>query len=232
MSWNSDLARHAKSGRERNENLASTSQLWHRNENPHPSIGLAAYRVSPICIKNLNVISLSMSMTMTMTMTMTHSEKSHIRRMKAWPYKQECRGHDPTRKQSVALMRLALLARCALLRTVCSTSSHEMNSKEHVTTHRLLLEWIHEFKSLESSDSEQHNKEVRETKRGRASQGNQEKTHPKRKLASTVAHQSLLSSSNQNFLLWYEEVVLRWCLHKKRRWRGNHVWSRCQRLQE
>ena len=25
----------------------------------------------------------------TMTMTMTHSEKSHIRRMKAWPYKQE-----------------------------------------------------------------------------------------------------------------------------------------------
>ena len=36
--------------------------------------------------------------TMTMTMTMTHSEKSHIRRMKAWPYKQECRGHDTTKK--------------------------------------------------------------------------------------------------------------------------------------
>ena len=33
-----------------------------------------------------------------MTMTMTHSEKSHIRRMKAWPYKQECRGHDLTKK--------------------------------------------------------------------------------------------------------------------------------------
>ena len=32
------------------------------------------------------------------TMTMTHSEKSHIRRMKAWPHKQECRGHDPTEK--------------------------------------------------------------------------------------------------------------------------------------
>ena len=32
-------------------------------------------------------------------MTMTHSEKSHIRRMKAWPYnQQECRGHDPTKK--------------------------------------------------------------------------------------------------------------------------------------
>ena len=42
-----------------------------------------------------------------MTMTMTHSEKSHIRRMKAWPYKQECRGHDPTKKESVLLMKLA-----------------------------------------------------------------------------------------------------------------------------
>ena len=40
-----------------------------------------------------------MTMTMTtMTMTMTHSEKSHIRRMRAWPYRQECRGHDPTKK--------------------------------------------------------------------------------------------------------------------------------------
>ena len=38
------------------------------------------------------------TMTMTMTMTMTHSEKSHIHRMKAWPYRQECRGHDPTKK--------------------------------------------------------------------------------------------------------------------------------------
>ena len=35
---------------------------------------------------------------LTMTMTMTHSEKSHIRRMKAWPYREECRGHDPTKK--------------------------------------------------------------------------------------------------------------------------------------
>ena len=44
---------------------------------------------------------------MTMTMTMTHSDKSHIRRMKAWPYRQECRGHDPTKKESVLLMKLA-----------------------------------------------------------------------------------------------------------------------------
>ena len=32
------------------------------------------------------------------TMTMTHSEKPHIHRMKAWPYRQACRGHDPTKK--------------------------------------------------------------------------------------------------------------------------------------
>ena len=44
---------------------------------------------------------------MTMTMTMTHSEKSHIRRMRAWPSRQECRGHDPTKKESVLLMKLA-----------------------------------------------------------------------------------------------------------------------------
>ena len=33
-----------------------------------------------------------------MTMTMTHSEKSHIGQMRAWPYRQECRGHGPTKK--------------------------------------------------------------------------------------------------------------------------------------
>ena len=33
-----------------------------------------------------------------MTMTMTHSKKSHIHRMKAWPYRQECRDHGPTKK--------------------------------------------------------------------------------------------------------------------------------------
>ena len=35
---------------------------------------------------------------MTMTMTMTHSEKSHINQMRAWPYRQECRGHGSTKK--------------------------------------------------------------------------------------------------------------------------------------
>ena len=41
-------------------------------------------------------------------------------------------------------------------------------------------------------------KQARETRK---------KTHPKRKLAGTVAHQSLLFP-NQIFLLWYEEVVV------------------------
>ena len=35
---------------------------------------------------------------LTMTMTMTHSEESYICQMKAWPSRQECRGHDPTKK--------------------------------------------------------------------------------------------------------------------------------------
>ena len=35
---------------------------------------------------------------MTMTVTMTHSDKSHISRMKAWPYKQECKGQISMRK--------------------------------------------------------------------------------------------------------------------------------------
>ena len=35
----------------------------------------------------------------TITMTMTHSEKSDIRQMKAWPYRQECRGHDTAKKR-------------------------------------------------------------------------------------------------------------------------------------
>ena len=43
----------------------------------------------------------------TMTMTMTHSEKSHINQMRAWPYRQECRGHGPHKKESVLLGKLA-----------------------------------------------------------------------------------------------------------------------------
>ena len=95
-----------------------------------------------------------------------------------------------------------------LLRTVCSTSNHEMNSKKTRTdtqavagmNSRIQISGILGFGATQ-----------------RRSQGNQEgtsrpgkpgkNTHSKRKLAGTVAHQSLLFP-NQNFLLWYEEVVL------------------------
>ena len=84
--------------------------------------------------------------TMTMTMTMTHSEKSHIRRMKAWPYRQECRGHDSTKKESVLLMKLAhwqgVQAQTVKDRVQCIKSRNELkvqgNNKD-TRSHRLLL---------------------------------------------------------------------------------------------
>ena len=41
------------------------------------------------------------------TETVTLREVQHPS-MKAWPHRQECRGHDPAKKESVALMKLAL----------------------------------------------------------------------------------------------------------------------------
>ena len=78
---------------------------------------------------------------LSMTMTMTLREVQH-RSMKAWPYRRECRGHDTAKKNLLGDEACSIGKVCTnpLLRTVCSTSNHEMNSKEHVTTHRLLLE--------------------------------------------------------------------------------------------
>ena len=47
-------------------------------------------------------------------MSLYLSRRGRTAAMKAWPYRRECRGHDPAKKESVALMRLALLANCAL----------------------------------------------------------------------------------------------------------------------
>ena len=65
-----------------------------------------------------------------MIMTMTHSEKSHICQMKAWPYRQECRGHDPTKKNLLCCWSLLIGKVCMykLLRTVSNVSCPEMNS--------------------------------------------------------------------------------------------------------
>ena len=60
----------------------------------------------------------------------------------------------------------------------------------------------------EYSDSEQHNEADRDAKRVTRRPGKPGKNkHTKRKLADTVAHQSLLIP-NQIFFLWYEEFVL------------------------
>ena len=39
-------------------------------------------------------------------------EKSHIGQMRAWPFRQECPGPWPHKKESVLQVKLALLARC------------------------------------------------------------------------------------------------------------------------
>ena len=81
---------------------------------------------------------------MTMTMTMTHSEKSHINQMRAWPYRQECRGHGPSKKNLSYWESLLLGKVCKykLLWTECNASRLEMNSmykKINTRLHRLLL---------------------------------------------------------------------------------------------
>ena len=121
-------------------------------------------------------------------MTMTHSEESSdIRQMKAWPYKQECRGHDPAKKESVVLMKLALLARCAQTQLLWTTTQAVagMNSQ---------------IRNSESSDSEQHDESDREAKRETHMPGKPgKKQTPEEEVAVTVAHQSLLIPSKLSF---------------------------------
>ena len=76
---------------------------------------------------------------------------------------------DADLANQIKRFKLALLARCAQTQSYGQCAVHQImrwtrNEEKHLTTHRLLLAWIHKFRSLESSDSEQHN-EVRETKR-------------------------------------------------------------------
>ena len=76
-----------------------------------------------------------------MTMTLTLREVQHLS-MEAWPYKRECRGHDSTKKESVALMRLALLAIVHLhfVQDSVQYIGHERDMKKQTTKHKLLLE--------------------------------------------------------------------------------------------
>ena len=82
---------------------------------------------------------------MTMTMTMTHSEKSHIRRMKAWPYRQSV-GVTIPQKESVLLMELAhwqgVQVQTVMDRVQCIKSRDEPKVQENnkdTRPHRLLL---------------------------------------------------------------------------------------------
>ena len=79
----------------------------------------------------LEDLATSRSITEALTFTMTHSEKSHICRMKAWPYRQECRGHDPTKKNLLCCWSLLVGKVCVyiLLKTVGNASCPEMNSE-------------------------------------------------------------------------------------------------------
>ena len=75
-------------------------------------------------------------LTMTMTMTMTHSEKSRINQMRAWPYRQECRDHGPSKKNLFYWGNLLIGKVCKykLLWTECNASRLEMNSMYKKTT--------------------------------------------------------------------------------------------------
>ena len=61
---------------------------------------------------------------------MTHPEKSRINQMRAWPYRQECRDHGPSKKNLFYWRNLLLGKVCKykLLWTECNASRLEMNS--------------------------------------------------------------------------------------------------------
>ena len=88
--------------------------------------------------------------------------------MKAWPYKQECRGHDPAKKESVALMKLALLARCAQNHCKGQCAVHRILIKIEKQTRnntQAVAGVDSQIRSPESTDSEQHNEADKEAKR-------------------------------------------------------------------
>ena len=61
---------------------------------------------------------------MTMTMTMTLREVPHLS-VKAWPYKRECRGHNPAKKRiccTDAACSVGKVCTYTLLTTLCNTS--------------------------------------------------------------------------------------------------------------
>ena len=131
----------------------------------------------------------------TKTMTMTHSEKSDIRKMKAWPYRQEyCAGEACS---------FGKVCTNPLLRTVCNASSPEMASYTRKKTRdntQAVAGMNSQIRISESSDSEQHNESDREARRETHRPGKPGKeTSPEEEVADTIAHQSFLIPSNCSF---------------------------------
>ena len=127
------------------------------------------------------------------TMTMTHSEKSHIRRMKAWPYRQERRVMTPRKKNLFCWWSLLIGKVCKykLLRTECNASSLEMNSKYKKTTKTrdhtgcYCAEFSISISQNPRIRSNNHTKK-KGSQEGKTGQGNQEKQqHPERRSAGT-----------------------------------------------
>ena len=134
----------------------------------------------------------------TMTMTTTLRKVQH-QSMEAWPYRRECRGHDPTNRRvcwTVEACSNGKVRTYTLLRTVCSTSNMRCTRKNTWQNTGCCWKKFTNSNRWESSDSEQHNGEFREARRETGGQRGQDKdTYQERKLATTVAHQSLLSSN-------------------------------------
>ena len=122
-----------------------------------------------------------------LTMTMTHSEKSVEQSLEAWPYRRERRVDDPAKKSVKADVACSVGKVCTytLLMTVCSTPNiRENRRRDKINTGRCWNK-LSEFKSLESSDSEQR------VEGGQGDPGRQQDNRRKH-VASTVAHQSTL----------------------------------------
>ena len=120
---------------------------------------------------------------------MTHAEKSVQQSLEAKPYRHERRGHDPANKSVTTDVACSVGKVCTytLLMTVCSTSNTRETRREKINT-SCCWNKFSEFKSLESSDSEQR---VKGVKRIQEEPGRQQENGRKR-VASTVANQSTL----------------------------------------
>ena len=90
--------------------------------------------------------------------------------MKAWPWRQECRGHDTAKKICCADEACSIGKVCTnpLLRTVCSASNLEMKSKKRkkirINT-QAVAGMNSQIRISEFSDSEQHHEADKEAKR-------------------------------------------------------------------